>query len=139
MDIKAYKEKVYNFNEALKLLPKGSFYERKFGKITKNIINKQGVFHLKALYDVKTECVEYSIKNNDTKGIFEYCYHVYKAEDKDGNIAIGFGGADRREFGSIHNCISTSSTRAELRAILELIGFGTLSADELSNGVEFND
>lgn len=133
-----YLEKVKNFNEAKKILPKDSFYERDFKGTKKTIINKKGVFHLKALYGVKTELIKYEIVNNATKGVFEYCYHIYKAYTDNGEEAIGFGGADRKEFGSVHNCISTSSTRAELRAILELVGFGTLSADELSNG-DLND
>ena len=128
-----YKEKVTLFNEAKKILPEGSFYERDFKGTKKTIINKKGVFHLKALYGLTTELVEYEVFNNPTKGVFEYCHHVYKAIDSEGNDAIGFGGADRKEFNSVHNCISTSSTRAELRAILELIGFGTLSEDELKN------
>lgn len=131
--IETYQQKVKTFDDAKKILPEGSFYERDFKGTKKCIINKKGVFHLKALYGITTELVEYQVFNNATKGVFEYCYHVYKAYDDDGNEAIGFGGADRKEFNSVHNCIATSSTRAELRAILELVGFGSLSEDELPN------
>lgn len=127
-----YNDRLEAFNKAKSILPEGSFYERDFKGKKKTIINKKGVFHLKALFNIKTELVEYEIYNN-TKGVFEYCYHVYKAIAPDGDEAIGFGGADRKEFNSVHNCVSTSSTRAELRAILELVGFGTLSEDELKN------
>ena len=131
--LQQYKMKLNDFNDAKKILPKGSFYDRDFKGTKKTIINKKGVFHLKALFDIQTELIEYEVFNNPTKGVFEYCYHVYKAIAPNGDEAIGFGGADRKEFNSVHNCISTSSTRAELRAILELIGFGTLSEDELKN------
>lgn len=126
-----YQEKVKRLKEAKKIIPKNSYYVLNFKGNKKMVINKKGVYHLKDLYGVKTELVEWKVFNNVDKGIFEYCYHVYKAYDDEGNEAIGFAGSDRREFPSVHNAISTSSTRAEVRAILELIAFGDLS------GIEF--
>lgn len=126
-----YLQKVKDLEEAKKIIPKGSYYELNFKGTKKMVINKKGVYHLKALYGVKTEMLEYKVYT-DEKGRFDFCYHVYKAADEDGNEAIGFAGSDRREFNNVHNAISTSSTRAEVRSILELIAFGSLSGIEIA-------
>lgn len=128
-----YLQKVKDLEEAKKVIPKGSYYELNFKGTKKVVINKKGVYHLKALYGVKTEMIEYKVYT-DEKGRFDFCYHVYKAISPDGEEALGFAGADRREFSAVHNAISTSSTRAEIRAILELIAFGDLSGIEFVYG-----
>ncbi len=125
-----YLQKVKDLEEAKKLIPKGSYYELNFKGTKRVVINKRGVYHLKSLYGVKTELVEYKVCQ-DEKQRFDFCYHVYRAISPSGEEALGFAGADRREFNSVHNAISTSSTRAEIRAILELVAFGDLS------GIEF--
>lgn len=130
-----YLKKVKDLEAAKKLIPKGSYYKLNFKGTNKIVINKKGVYHLKALFGVKTEMVEYKVYT-DEKGRFDFCYHVYKAVSPDGEEAIGFAGADRREFSAVHNAISTSSTRAEIRAILELIAFGDLSGIEFVFGDE---
>lgn len=126
-----YIQKVKDLEEAKKILPKNSYYELSFKGNKKIVINKKGVYHLKELYKVKTELIDYKVYTNPDKGNFDFCYHVYKATDDKGNQAIEFAGSDRREFPSVHNAIATSSTRAEVRAILELVAFGDLS------GIEF--
>lgn len=126
-----YLQKVKDLEEAKKLIPKNSYYTRTFKGQEKIIINKKGAFHLKAIYNIKTELIEYKVYTDD-KGRFDFCYHVYKATTPDGEEAIGFAGADRREFSEVHNAISTSSTRAEIRAILELVSFGDLSGIEIT-------
>lgn len=132
MNKEKYLKKVEDLEEAKNLIPSNSYYELSFKGTKKVVINKKGVYHLKELYNVKTELIEYEVFNND-KG-FSHCYHVYKAVDENGDEAIGFGGSDRREFNNVHNAISTSSTRAEVRAILELIAFGDLSGIEFVKG-----
>lgn len=126
-----YLEKVQDLEEAKNLIPKGSYYELNFKGNKKPVINKKGVYHLKELFGIETELEHYYVHSGD-KG-FEYCYHLYTAISSDGKKAVGFGGSDRREFPSVHNAIATSSTRAEVRAILELVAFGDLS------GIEFVD
>lgn len=127
-----YLERVKDLEEAKNLIPKGSYYELNFKGDKKPVINKKGVYHLKELYDIETELLEYEVFNNE-KG-FSHCYHLYKAIEPDGKTAVGFAGADRREFPSVHNAIATSSTRAEVRAILELVAFGDLSGIEFVQG-----
>lgn len=126
-----YLEKVKDLEEAKNLIPKDSYYNLNFRGNERVVIKKNGVFHLKDLYNIKTELLEYKVYTND-KG-FDFCYHLYKAIDPEGNEAVGFAGCDRREFNSVHNAISTSSSRAEVRAILELIAFGSLA------GIEFTE
>lgn len=137
MDIEKYNKKVKDLDEALKTIPDNSYYERTFKDVTKTVINKKGAFHLKEYFGIKTELLNYEIINGG-KG-FEYCYHVFKATNPDGEFAIGFGGSDRKEFPRVHNAISTSATRSEIRAILELVAFGDLSAVELVNEEKNNE
>ena len=60
-----YLQKVKDLKEAKKIIPKGSYYELNFKGTKKVVINKKGVYHLKALYGVKTEMLEYKVYLQD--------------------------------------------------------------------------
>ena len=68
-DKEKYQEKVKRLKEAKKIIPKNSYYVLNFKGNKKMVINKKGVYHLKDLYGVKTELVEWKVFNNIDKGI----------------------------------------------------------------------
>ena len=68
-DKEKYQEKVKRLKEAKKIIPKNSYYVLNFKGNKKMVINKKGVYHLKDLYGVKTELVEWKVFNNVGKYI----------------------------------------------------------------------
>lgn len=94
---------------------------------------KSGVTKLAMAFGVEAQRVK--VKGLPEQADAHYSYVVYEATHKQtGRKAEGIGWADMSEHNGYmtrHNCVATADTRAFNRAILRLLGFGEVSAEEI--------
>lgn len=101
-------------------------------------IKKSGVRKLQTAFNISTRIIDEVITQKD--GICMAKYKV-KAEAPSGRTAECVGAAVQNEkkdkFGNLiwsyHDTIATAQTRATSRAILDLVGFGQTSAEEIND------
>lgn len=111
-------------------------YQEMRDKKTKKIVNvflkKSGYYKLKKHFKVKIELVDWKYEVNERGNIKWVIFHV---KGHLGNESMdAFGACDSTERGKkgTNDIIGTAHTRANLRAISQLVDFGSVSADEIA-------
>lgn len=116
------------------ILEPGEYQEitDKKGNVVNVFLKKSGYYKLKKAFKVRIELVEWKYHTNDKGNLRWVWFHVkgyYKDESMD-----AFGACDSTERGKkgANDIIGTAHTRANLRAISQLIDFGSVSSDEIA-------
>lgn len=96
-------------------------------------LKKSGYYKLKRHFKVKIELIEWKYFTND-KGSLKWCYFHVMGSLPNGEQMDAFGGCDAKERGKkgSNDIIGTAHTRANLRAISQLVDFGSVGAEEIA-------
>jgi len=137
MDIITEVKGYSNFLKLLKseILEKDEYQEVKDrqGEIVNFFLKKSGYYKLKRAFKVKIELIDWKPYVND-KGTLKWCYFHVKGTLPDGESMDAFGACSSAESGkrSPNDVIGTAHTRANLRAISQLVDHGSVSSDEIA-------
>ncbi|MCE7698279.1 MAG: cell division protein ZapC [Methanobacterium paludis] len=131
-DVKNYK----NFLEYLKsqILDESEYQEvtNKKGEIVNFFLKKSGYYKLKRAFGITIELIDWKYHVNDHGRLSWVWFHVRGFNGKEHLDA--FGACDKSESGksSSNDVFGTAHTRAMLRAISQLVDFGSVGAEEIS-------
>lgn len=106
----------------------------KKGNVVNYFIKKSGYFKLKKHYKIQLELVDWKYITDPEKGRLRWAWYHVKGHFGDETIDA-FGACDSREKKGkkgANDILGTAHTRAMLRAISQLIDFGSVSADEIA-------
>jgi hypothetical protein len=131
-EIKKYQE----YLEALKqeIMDETDYHVLQGKNGTQTFMVKSGYYKLKKAFGITLETVEHDIVYNE-KGSIKFAWFHVRAKLPNGEISDGYSGASSNEKGKkgAGDIIGTAHTRACLRAISQLVDFGSVSFDEISN------
>ena len=97
-------------------------------------IKKSGYYKLKRAFNITLEIKDYEILKNDNNRITS-AWFLVEGKLPNGEVTEAIGGCERSEKNgkTTNDIVATAHTRANLRAISQLIDFGKVSADEISS------
>lgn len=108
--------------------------EDRRGETAGVFIKKSGYYKLKRAFNITLEIKDYEILKNDNNRITS-AWFLVEGKLPNGEVTEAIGGCERSEKGgkTTNDIVATAHTRANLRAISQLIDFGKVSADEISS------
>lgn len=139
-DLLALLDDTVNYGRFLQYLKENILEENEYQDITDkkgNTVNfflkKSGYYKLKRAFKVRIELVDWGFTEND-KGSLKWAWFLVKATKGDESMEA-IGSCDKIERGknSSNDVLGTAHTRAIVRGISQLVDFGSVSADEISN------